>query len=128
MNPKVPYYLVLIGVIIGFVNSVSTLIPYVMFKFVGAPSTFGTNFMDELYLNSGMFETFIVMSLIRGIAGIMISSVLIYYAVRISKKPVRKDYLTVAILGGVGLPLGTGIGGLLVLIGGVLGMRKFKKK
>jgi hypothetical protein len=66
-------------------------------------------------------------TLISSIIGFILSIVLIFYVVKISKTPTKTDFIVTTVLGGLGMFLGMGLGGILVLIGGIVGIAKFNK-
>lgn len=119
MNQKTPYILVLIGVILGFFVSLLNIFKYFLFK----SEMFGL-FSDFYSLSGFDFDILLKISLIMSFIGILFSIILIFYVVKISKNPVKKDFIIITVLGGVGALLGMGIGGILVLVGGIIGITK----
>ena len=119
---KTPFIWALIGVIIGVLSSLSTIGNYFLYKTLEGKEYFG-QFLSQFGAN---FDSLIIWSLISGIIGLVISVALIFYLVKITKKPAKNDYIVVTVLGALGGFIGMGFGGFLVLIGGIIGITRSK--
>ena len=129
MESKTPYIFVLIGVILGFLGSMSGFGQYFIFKSVnqgqgGFFSEFFSGFFNQVGVN---FGNILIWILISSIVGLILSIILIFYAIKFSKGPTEMDCIITTILGGLGIFLGMGLGGILVLIGGIMGIVRSNK-
>jgi hypothetical protein len=121
MKSKIPFILVLIGDILGFLGSLYSIGTY--FLFTSMEDEFG-----QIYQMMGFnFKALMLLSLVAAVFGLLLSLCLIYYVVRINKTPTRTDFIVTAILGGIGV-FTMGLGGILVLVGGIVGVVKLEKE
>jgi uncharacterized BrkB/YihY/UPF0761 family membrane protein len=116
VKSKAPFILMLIGIILGGLSSLTMIFYYFMMRNLKNNPLMG--FMMEGF--SGLFTYY----LISGIVGIILTIVLIFYIIKIKNDPKEKDFIISSILGGIGIILGMGVGGILILIGGIIGAVK----
>jgi hypothetical protein len=118
---KGSFILILIGIIIGFVVSFVGIVQYFMFKSIETNQGFISEFFGAAGVNLGGM---MVWALVSSIIGLVLSIVLIFYLIKIKRNPTRGAFIVILILGIIGTPLGMGLGGVLVLIGGIIGIIK----
>ena len=121
MKSRAPFIWILIGLILAFLRSLKTITTYFMYK--DANNITGT-FFESVGVN---FQAMLFLGVITSIIGLVITLILAFFLVKIYKKPERTDFIITAILGGVGIFFGMGLGGFLVMIGGIVGIVKSKK-
>jgi formate hydrogenlyase subunit 3/multisubunit Na+/H+ antiporter MnhD subunit len=118
MESKTPSIIFLVGIILGFITSISGLIEYFVLKSIGF-KFFGN--MEQFFQ---IVEFSLTWTLIASIIGIILSIICIFYLNRLKKSQSKNNYIALLVLGIIGMPLGMGIGGILVLIGGIMGITK----
>tara|TARA_Y100000310_G_scaffold151207_1_gene150741 strand:- start:1336 stop:1740 length:405 start_codon:yes stop_codon:yes gene_type:complete len=121
MKSKAPFILILIGIIIGFLASLIGIVQYFMFKSIETNQGAISEFFGGAGVNLG---TMMGWALISSIIGLVLSIVLIFYLIKIKRNPTKGAFIVILILGIIGIPLGMGLGGILVLIGGIVGIVK----
>ena len=123
----VPQLLVLIGIIIIVIHAISGIKKYLAFNvavkkvgdFIGTLDEFlFKNVLDSILSNSVVAT---LGTLINSIIGLIIATVLTYYFVKVSTKPVKNSYVIITILGGLAVVFNFGLGGLFVIAGGLFG-------
>ncbi|VVB78660.1 Uncharacterised protein [uncultured archaeon] len=123
MKSTTAFVLILVGDILGFIGSVWGVIGYFLFK-----SMQNSSAMGELWSSFGFdLNVLLIWSLISSIVGLILSIILIFYLIRISRNPKKGDFIVSLVLGIIGIFLGMGLGGILVLIGGIVGIANSKK-
>ena len=119
MKSKISSILILVGIIIGVVQSILGILEYFIFKT-------GLFNIDEMF--GEMFPTIgavLLWSLISSIIGLVISLILFFYLKKIKKNPLKGDFVAVLILGLFGIFFGMGIGGIIVLTGAIVELAKY---
>ncbi len=117
MKTKAPFIFALVGVILGFVFSLIGFLQYFLFR------NYYQGFFSEFFNASGMdFSAILTWMLISSIIGMILSLILIFYVVRLSREPDKKDCIVTLVLGSLGIFLGMGFGGILVVVGGITGI------
>ncbi|NMB67006.1 hypothetical protein GYA25_03030 [Candidatus Woesearchaeota archaeon] len=123
MKSKTPFIWALIGLIVGFFTSLNGIVQYLMFK--SSNQGFFNEISNSLKIN---FEAIMTWKLISSILGLVLSVLLIFYVIKLSKTPTKKEYIVTTVLGGLGTFLGIGLGGILVLVGGIMGIVNLNKQ
>lgn len=125
MKSKLIFIIIIIGIIIGFLFSLITLWDNAQFYISSKHITFNEEILPNwnLYLKIG-----VILSLISSIAGLILSIILVIYLLKIKKKPTKKNFIVISILGAVGLLTNFRLGAILVLIGGIIGIYRYKNK
>lgn len=115
---KVPFILILIGVILGGLAELSRVFSYFIIKYAKSeiPDAFATLGMD--------ISIFTTWMLVSGLLGVLITIILIFYLIKIKNNPVKKSFIIITILSVAGIISGMSVGGLLILIGGIIGIVK----
>ena len=128
MKSKLPFVLILIGVIIGFVKSLLGIFFSSFFRAftAGVPLNLGDSGLGFI---TKFLGTLFLLSFIASIIGLLLSLILVYYLVKLYENPSKKYFIVALILGAVGIFLGMGlIAGILIIIGAIVGMDKVKDK
>ena len=126
MNYKTPFILVLIGVILGGITSAWKIISYFIAKAIMGS-------MGSIYGSFNLFgfdySSLLLLSLIRGIIGLIVTIILAFYLLRISKFPTNTDFIVTIVLGALGIVGGMGfVAGVLTLVGRIVGVMQFNKE
>ena len=126
MDSKTPFIWILIGFLLDIVGSLWALFNY--FTLAGRFQSTGENMFSKTF---GIDATTLVSmalqrALISAIAGLVLSAILVFFVIKISKSPTKGSYISVIVLGVIVLVTGH-FGGILELIGGIMGLNKLKK-
>jgi ABC-type sulfate transport system permease component len=129
LKEKSPHILIVVGAVLILLHSVDAFKRYL---FLDQLASIGKaldaylfqNFFDSILLS---FMSSIFGVLLTAIIGLVLGLLLVVYVVKISKMPSRQKYVVVTVLGILGLLFSSGAGGVLAIIAGVIGLRRYPK-
>jgi|ETNmetMinimDraft_2_1059921.scaffolds.fasta_scaffold50182_3 hypothetical protein len=118
MKSKTSYYFVLVGIIIAILNSGFRIVQYFFFK----------NLNNELFNQVfGNIQFIMNLNLILAIFTLFASLFLATYLSRFSRGPSKSNLIMHLVLGALIIFTGSGLGGLLILIGSIIGLVQYNK-
>jgi hypothetical protein len=127
IKQKIPGVFVIIGLILTLFHSLEAFKQFLFFSQLSSISKSIDNLFFQGFFDS-IITNFIVSNfgiLTSSIIGLVLSILLIFYSIRIMQTPNRKDFIAVTVIGALGIFLSSAIGGVLILIAGIMGWRKY---
>ncbi len=115
MESKTPFILGLIGVIVSAIFLIFGIIGLFAIQSLGA----------SLGLDAAV-TTVSTLNIVLWVIGLVVLIVNIVFLFKIKKEPTRTNAIIFTVASAVGLFTGHGLGAILALIGGIIGIVKFK--
>lgn len=127
LKEKSPLILAVLGAVFILLHSLGAFKQYLFLDKIAnlgkiAGEFFFQDVFDSILTN---FVSSVFGLLLTSIIGLLLGVLLIVYVVKITKEPSKKKYTIITVLGVLALFFSSGIGGILAIIGGVIGIKRY---
>jgi hypothetical protein len=129
IKQKIPHGLIVVGTLLIFFRSLKIFEQYLFLdRLISIGGTIDNLFFQSFF-NSILTDWAggILGLAVISVLGLILSGVLVFYFVRILQSPTRKDFIVITFLGVAGILISSGIGGILILVAGFLGIKKYSQ-
>ena len=127
IKQKIPHILVSIGAIFIVLHSLDLFKQYLFLdKLAEAGKILDTLFFQNVF--DSFLTNFVVSNLgvlFSSVIGFALAMFVVFYLVNIFREPSKNKFVILTALGVLAVFLSSGLGGILVAIGGFVGMRKY---